>query len=318
MKLFLYKTLVLTLILFLAAQVSVVGQCDYIYVSSASGNDANPGTAAAPVQTLSQALSLVSGTRTTVRMAGGSYTETSIVEIVDNLHIEGAYTVAGSVWTKSTTQSTTITLSGFEDIPGGVDHRIGFRANGVLDWGLQDLVIITTDITGLDDNRKGRSNYAVWINGCSDYEISRCDIRSGNASQGDLGDVGSFGATGQNGFQGLPGSCDGNCGNPFCTETAPGGDGGAGGQGAAGGGAGGAQNSSTSQNNPGSPGTGRAGGGGGAGGKGGGFCCGTATENGNNGGASQTEPTNTAQGSAGFNGGDPGEWWIRWWWINRR
>ena len=304
MKLFLHKTLVLALFLFLITQ-AALGQCDYVYVSNATGSDANPGTAAAPVQTLSQALTLVSGTRTTIRMAGGAYTETSIVEIVDNLHIEGAYTVAGSVWTKSTTQFTTITLSGFEDIPGGVDHRIGFRANNVIDWGLHDLVIITTDITGLDDNRKGRSNYAIWINGCSNYEISRCDIRNGNASTGDTGDIGAIGANGQNGFQGLPGSCDGNCGGPFCTETAPGGNGARGGQGAAGGGAGGAQNASTIQNNPGLAGTGRAGGGGGAGGKGGGFSGGNAAEAGNNGGGSATQPVNTNRGTPGGSG-DPG------------
>ena len=55
MKLFLYKTLVLALFLFLITQ-AALGQCDYVYVSNATGSDANPGTAAAPVQTLSQAL----------------------------------------------------------------------------------------------------------------------------------------------------------------------------------------------------------------------------------------------------------------------
>ena len=267
------------------------------------GNNANPGTAASPVQTLSYALTLVNATRTNIRMAGGNYTENAILDIVNDLHIDGAYTVAGTDWIKSTSQVTTITLSGTETV-AGLRHRMGFRANGVSNWALQDLTIVTTNITGLDPNRRGSSNYAVWINNCSDYEISRCDITSGNASNGDIGDVGAAGSAGSNGSIGGAGSCDGNYTCCFGSESAPGGNGGSGGAGAIGI-PGGAANSSTIQNNPGQAGTGRNGGGGGAGGKGGGFSGGNAAEPGNDGGASQTAPTNTGRGSAGGQG-DPG------------
>ena len=107
--------------------------CDIVYVSAATGNDANTGTAALPVATLGQALTMIGGARMTIWMAGGAYTHTSIVNVSNNLIIEGGYAVAGSVWTKSTTQTTTITFSGVETT-SGVRHRIGFKANGVSNW----------------------------------------------------------------------------------------------------------------------------------------------------------------------------------------
>ena len=276
--------------------------CDFIYVST-TGNNGNPGTEDLPVQTLSQAITLISGTRTNIRMAGGLYTETGIVTMGNNVHIDGAYSVVGNVWTKSTAQITSITFSGIE-IVSGVRHRIGFKADGVSDWSLTDLTIITTAITGADPSGRGSSNYAVWINNCSNYTVSRCDITVGNASPGTVGVNGANGANGSPGSQGGSGSCDGNYSCCFGSETAPGGIGGAGGNGAIGV-LGGAANSGTSATNPGTAGTLRNGGGGGAGGKGGGFSGGNNAVNGSAGGGSASTPMNTAVGTAGGQG-DPG------------
>lgn len=277
-------------------------QCDIIYVAT-TGNNANPGTEALPVATLSQAFSLVTATRTSIRMAGGSYSESVVMNIGNNVHIEGAFAETAGGWTKSTSQTTTITLSGQETI-GTLTHRIGFKANGVNGWGLQDLVIITTPIAGQDAVGRGRSNYAVWVNNCANYIVSRCNITSGSAGVGSNGATGLTGAAGSNGFQGNSGSCDGNYTCCFGSESAPGGNGGAGGAGSIGV-PGGANNSSTIPSNPGSNGTLRNGGGGGAGGKGGGFSGGNNATAGSNGGGSASQPVNTGGGFPGGQG-DPG------------
>ncbi len=277
-------------------------QCDIIYVAT-TGNNANPGTETLPVQTLSAAFSLVTGTRTTIRMAGGAYSESVVMNIANNVHIEGAFTETPGGWTKSTSQTTTITLSAQETI-GTLTHRIGFKANGVSGWSLQDLVITTTAIAGQDAAGRGRSNYAVWVNNCSNYTISRCNITSGGAGVGTNGSTGLTGANGSNGSTGNSGSCDGNYTCCFGSESAPGGNGGAGGTGAIGV-PGGANNNSTTANNPGANGTLRNGGGGGAGGKGGGFSGGNNATAGSNGGGSASQPVNTAGGFAGGQG-DPG------------
>jgi gliding motility-associated-like protein len=279
--------------------------CDIVYVSAALGNDANTGTASLPVATLGQALTMVSGSRMTIWMAAGSYNHTTIVNIPNGLTIEGGFAVAGSIWTKSTSQTTTITFSGVETV-SGVRHRIGFKANAVSNWQLKDLTIVTTAITGLDPSNRGSSNYGIWVNNCTDYTISRCDISSGAASQGGTGATGTNGLTGSAGSQGGAGSCDGNYSCCFGSESAPGGAGGAGGIGA-GGTAAGATNSSTTNPNPniGSNGTGRNGGGGGAGGKGGGFSGGNNANVGAFGGGSASTGQNTTVGLAGAQG-DPG------------
>ncbi len=279
--------------------------CDIVYVSASTGNDANTGTADLPVATLGQAITLLGGSRMTIWLAGGAYTHGSIVNIQDGLTIEGGFSVAGAVWTKSTSQTTTITFSGVETV-SGVRHRIGFKASAVSNWQLKDLTIITTAISGLDPSNRGSSNYGVWINNCSDYTITRCDITSGNASQGGSGAAGTNGSNGAAGSIGGSGSCDGNYTCCFGSESAPGGNGGAGGTGGGGTGGGG-NNTSTSNPNPfvGANGTGINGGGGGAGGKGGGFSGGNNANIGAYGGGSVSLAQNTNPGNPGGQG-DPG------------
>ena len=279
--------------------------CDIVYVSAATGNDANPGTASLPVATLAQALTMTGGTRNAIWMSAGNYTQGSIVNLSNGLMIEGSYAVAGAVWTKSTTQTTSITFSGVETV-AGVRHRIAFKADGVSDWQLKDLTITTTSITGTDPSNRGSSNYGIWVNNCSNYTISRCNLTIGNASAGANGSVGANGLNGSNGSQGGSGSCDGNYTCCFGSETAPGGNGGAGGQGAVGV-AGGAANSSTSNNNPGAAGTGRNGGGGGAGGKGGGFSGGNNAVAGSAGGGSASQGANNGTGNPGAEGTTGGD-----------
>lgn len=193
--------------------------CDFIYVAPPpTGNDnINCGGPDNPCATLSSAngaIAKVSSTRNYIRMAVGSYSEPNIVNLSDNLIIEGRYTVSGGIWTKSsnTSSSTSLTCSGSESV-SGVCHRMGFRANGVSNWKLIDLNITTTNATGTDASNRGCSNYGVWINNASNYHVVRCNITSGSGSAGADGsgfanNGGAGGTTGGTGGAGANGGGD--------------------------------------------------------------------------------------------------------------
>lgn len=286
------KKLILSVFTFILTSSLLAQTCDYIYVST-TGNNVNPGTQALPVQTLSYGMTLLTATTTSIRMETGVYNESIIINLPNNVQIEGRFTVSAGVWTKSSSATTTINFSG-EETASGVTHRMGVKANGTSGWGLTDLNITTTNVSGLDPSNRGKSNYAVWINNCNNYTISRCVITSGNASSGVNGAPGTNGLPGANGTIGGNGSCD---------VDGNGGTGGAGGTGAGGTAAG--TGVINANGTAGTAGTGRNGGGGGAGGSGGQTTCNSGKTGGNGGNGSCGAVAGT---TGGFGGGcgDPG------------
>ncbi|HRI26878.1 MAG TPA: hypothetical protein PK715_02370, partial [Chitinophagales bacterium] len=149
--------------------------------------------------------------------------------------------VAGE-WVKNSSAISTITCSGFEDsgVTGdnNIEHRLGFKSNGTNNWTLQDLTITTTAITGTTPSGRGRSNYAVWINNASNYQIVRCNITSGSASGGANGTSpasnGGGGAGGSGGAGGWGSLNECGCsGQTAATAGAAGSGGAAGGGGGA-------------------------------------------------------------------------------------
>lgn len=162
--------------------------CDFAYVATTGTDDVFAGGPDNPYQTLAYAISQLSG-RKYIRMAGGVYNESSIIELENDLVIEGAYQFTAGIWTKTTSQSTDLVLSGFQNsgVTGSssVEHRVGIYGNNDDGFTLQDLSITTTNVSGTTPNSRGRSNYAVLlINGCENYDIVRCEVNSGNASRG--------------------------------------------------------------------------------------------------------------------------------------
>jgi hypothetical protein len=211
--------------------------CDFIYAST-TGNDASNGTAECPVRTLSRALQLVSGSRNYIRMSNGAFTETGIVDLVTGVTVEGGYTVSGALWDKASSPATTITFSGTGG-SGNIQYIMGLRSDNKDNWRLQDLTIRTSNSSGQASNRNGISNYAMWIaNGSDGYDITRCDIASGNATSGLAGPNGGNGAAGSTGGYGGAGRDACNSGCDSGGGGGGGGGGGAGGSGAATGGAG--------------------------------------------------------------------------------
>lgn len=181
-----------------------ISSCDVIYVSWNSGNDVNTGLPNAPVRTLNRAMQLVSGTRRTIRMEQGSYTETNIINMQGSTLVDGGYTYnpVGPTWVKASNQPTNITFSGTEVINSGTAHVVGIKATSVNDWSLQDINITTVATTSTTTNGNGYSNYGLWINNCSNYAIRRCQITSGNAANG-LGET-VAGWAGSTTFNGVP------------------------------------------------------------------------------------------------------------------
>jgi len=162
--------------------------CDFAYVATSGIDDTFAGGPDNPYRTLAYAISQLAG-RKYIRMAGGTYNESSIIQLENDLVIEGGYQFNAGIWVKTSTQITNLILSGFENSTAtgnpSAEHRVGILGNNDDRFTLQDLTISTTNITGTTPNNRGRSNYTVLlINGCDNYKIIRCSIGSGTASRG--------------------------------------------------------------------------------------------------------------------------------------
>lgn len=168
-----------------------------IYCST-SGNDTNIGTSTQPVATITRALALAENTSATpenpsiIRMASGEYTTSAIVNLIDNVIIDGGWTANTStgVWTKGTGETTltgtfgTVT-SGSSD--NAAIHRIAIRSEGKQNWKLQDLSVNVTgyNYNGSSDchstSKKGNSVYGLYMTNTSIGDsLIRVKINVGN------------------------------------------------------------------------------------------------------------------------------------------
>jgi len=226
--------------------------CNYAYVRPAAngGEDAtDKGGPDNPYATLAYAVSQLGG-RTHIRMATGTYTETQRVNIPTNVIIEGRYDAANG-WRKMSDGNTAITFTNNTasvapinapttvQVDADTRHLIGMAANGTSGWILQDINVTTNAVTGTSSNGRGSSNYALRLSGASNYNIVRCQITSGAASNGTGASTAGWqgsatwngtptdpydGNRGSNGTQGGDGG-NGDCG---CGDSNGGGGGGGG------------------------------------------------------------------------------------------
>ncbi len=165
-----------------------------IYCST-SGNDTNIGTSTQPVASITRALALAQtdGNPSIIRMASGEYTTSAIVNLIDNVIIDGGWTANTStgVWTKGTGETT---LTGnFGTVTSGSSgneaiHRIAIRSEGKQNWKLQDLTV-NVDGYGNSDchstSKKGNSVYGLYMtNTSTGDELIRVKINVGNGGMG--------------------------------------------------------------------------------------------------------------------------------------
>ena len=161
-----------------------------IYCST-SGNDTNIGTSTQPVASITRALALAENTSATpenpsiIRMASGEYTTSAIVNLIDNVIIDGGWTANTStgVWTKGTGE-TTLTGTFGTVTSGNANHRIALNSDGKQNWKLQDLSVNVTGYGSSDchsDSKKGNSVYGLYMtNTSTGDELIRVKINVGN------------------------------------------------------------------------------------------------------------------------------------------
>ncbi len=164
-----------------------------IYCST-SGNDTNIGTSTQPVASITRALALAQtdGNPSIIRMASGEYTTSAIVNLIDNVIIDGGWTANTStgVWTKGTGE-TTLTGTFGTVTSGNANHRIALKSDGKQNWKLQDLSV---NVTGYNYNGgsdyhstsyKGNSVYGLYMaNTSTGDSLIRVKINVGNGGKG--------------------------------------------------------------------------------------------------------------------------------------
>jgi gliding motility-associated-like protein len=309
--------------------------CDVIYVSTTGGG--NGQTKTTPTD-LPSALAMAACNSVVIKMAVGTYTISApITSLTSFVTIEGGY---DPTFTTKTSQAGATTIfrdnTNVQGLPN-TGRLIAFQINGASNFRLQDLTIQVDDApVATVTNPYGISTYGINMNGCSDYNIVRCQILVGNASagmngvNGENGAIGGNGANGSAGHQdndGRPGSGGGggggggttagnngtNATGPFNSNPSSCTAGGAGGTAGAGGGNGGNGATGTCSccgvGNPGDPGQcsgGARNGGGGGGGASGGRRNNAGAAGGSGGGVFAACTAQTGGGAAGPAGGCTG------------
>lgn len=228
-------------------------ECGIIYVTPSGVSSGLPaGTRANPANLL-YGLSLVTPTDDIVWLSDGVYNISNTISIPDGVTIEGGFDPV--TWIK--TNANTSNISRDASNPDLVNLAlIGLEGSGISGFRLQDITVTVADALG-----NQISVYGIYLNTCSNYNITRCQVNVGAGSPGVNGNLGANGTTGGNGSAGNPGNCNNE-------STIPGGPGGAGAGGNDGGngGNGGRWNGSMPPGSAGLP--GGCGGGGGASGSG--------------------------------------------------
>ncbi len=163
--------------------------CVNIYVST-TGTAAASGTIFDPTS-LEEGVSRSSCNNSVIKVATGTYTIDQPLPITSIMTLEGGFNES-DLWTKtSRAGATTIIRSNLN--PGGVvnvDRNItAIQAFGASGFRLQDLTIRTVDATLAADG-PGVSTYGIYLNGCQTYNITRCQIFPGNATNGQAGAAG--------------------------------------------------------------------------------------------------------------------------------
>jgi len=202
----------------------IAQECGYVYVTSSGASSGAAGTKSNPAN-FTYGLTLVNSSNNIVKIAAGTYNLSSELIMIGNVTLEGGYN-AGT-WVKSNA-TPTIFHRDTSNIGTSPNRLVAFNCSGISSFRLMDITINMDNAVG-----NGVSTYGVYINGCSNYTLSRCIINVGDASGGYTGTVGSTGAFGAAGTDGETGIEMGDCcrlggiaGSGSFTGSNTGGDGG--------------------------------------------------------------------------------------------
>lgn len=186
-----------------------------VFVSTTTGNDANPGTTPQhPLATITHALAVAVNTgRQFILVAAGDYAEPTLA-VPQAFYIFGGYTA--SDWSRSdsnltrilSTSSTALVTQQGAVTPAVLDH----------------LTIVAANAAPSQSSYGVRVSPAQLVFGTSlpALNIHKCTVQAGHGGDGTDGPNGVNGANGGNGSDGSPGCIIGGAGCPFCTVPTPG------------------------------------------------------------------------------------------------
>ncbi|MBL7838482.1 MAG: T9SS type A sorting domain-containing protein [Bacteroidetes bacterium] len=190
-----------------------------VFVSSATGNDANSGKMWAPVKSITMAMVLANANSKDIYISAGVYNISAPLILYDGVSIYGYY--SSSNWSRN--KFNTVVING----PSNVLYAKGNTKNSIISG---------IEFSAADAIAPSESSICVWIDSCSGT-ITLLDniIRAGKGANGVNGLNGNNGVNGGDGGNGTNGICDGNtfgtgggAGSSFCSVGGKGGDGGVG------------------------------------------------------------------------------------------
>ncbi|HIA37220.1 MAG TPA: hypothetical protein EYN89_10955, partial [Flavobacteriales bacterium] len=187
-------------------------ECNVVYVTPGGSSSGAAGTKATPANFL-YGLSLANSTNNKIHMASGTYVVYSPINLKSDISIDGGYDAI--TWGKSNATNTIIYRdnSNMESSPARLVAMYGIN---IFNFQLQDLTIQCANAFG-----GSVSSYGIYLSTCSNYNIIRCKIFSGNAGNGINGSNGTGGVAGAPGNVGQNGEEQGGC----CTTAGIGGSG---------------------------------------------------------------------------------------------
>jgi PKD repeat protein len=224
----LFTQLLAVLFLVFGSMISHAQECGYIYVSPSGADSGIAGTRNTPAN-LTYGLLLVDAGNNHLRIAHGQYELEQDLLMLDDVTLEGGF--RQNDWVKTNSDETIFHRSSnnYDQINKALK---GIDCQGISAFSIRDITINVDDAPG-----NGVSVYGIYLNGCTQYTISRCVINTGDASDGLPGSTGLQGIAGLTGTEGGPGEDEGACcrwngtgGTGSFAGSNAGGDGGLGGE----------------------------------------------------------------------------------------
>ncbi|MBL4735653.1 MAG: T9SS type A sorting domain-containing protein [Flavobacteriales bacterium] len=186
-------------------------ECTIIYITPTGASSGVSGTKLNPANLL-YGLTLADSVNSQLHIASGFYSLSTTLNMASDVTMEGGFN--DTSWVKTNAVPTVI-FRDSSNISTSPNRLIAISCIGVSNFRLQDLTISVANAVG-----DGVTTYGLYLDSCSGYSITRCDIIAGNGSDGLTGLPGLNGVNGANGVDGEQGDGDGPC----CTLGGLGGD----------------------------------------------------------------------------------------------
>lgn len=190
----LFSFLLILFIQFASAQ-----ECGVIYVASNGASSGAAGTRANPAN-LSYGLQLVTAQNNRIWMQQGVYNLSQPLQLINNVIIDGGFDAS---WIKSNVTPTVLRKDASNIIPLPANALVAIAGINVSNFSLHDLTIEMADAPGV-----AVTTYGIYLSGCSNYNIVRCNVTSGAGSSGVAGAPGVPGVAGAAGGNGIAGGLE--------------------------------------------------------------------------------------------------------------